>query len=320
MVQAMPEERSISTDPVCYVNGQLVPESAGAVSALDRGLLLGDGLFETMRVAAGAILQWQRHWERLSAGAAVIGLSLPWTAGQLCAAVGRTLHANDLSEATVRLTVTRGYLPGTRGLLPPADAQPTLLIRATPFTPYPSRLYQNGMQVIISRKVRRNEHSPLSRAKSLNYLDNVIARQEASGKGTDEALLLNSRGDVACATTANVFSVSADRLHTPPVAAGALPGTVRALVCEGLAPNLGRVVVEETQTDESALLNSDEVFLTNVLMGIMPVCAIDGRRIGSGIPGPVTRVLRTAYEEWLSAQSAGKRGDKEGIRCYTESR
>lgn len=320
MVQAVPEERSISTDPVCYVNGQLVPEGAGAVSALDRGLLLGDGLFETMRVLGGRVLQWERHWERLHTGAQTIGIALPWTADDLRKAIGQTLHANDLSEATVRLTVTRGYLTGARGLLPPADAQPTLLIRATPFAPYPDRLYRNGMRVMVSRTVRRNEHSPLSRVKSLNYLDNVIARQEASGKGADEALLLNSRGDVACATTANVFSVSAGRLHTPPVAAGALPGTVRALVCEGLAPNLGRVVVEETQTDESALLNSDEVFLTNALMGIMPVCAIDGRRIGSGIPGPVTRVLRTAYKEWLSAQSAGKRGDKEGIRCYTESR
>ncbi len=307
LVQAVPEERSISTDPVCYVNGQLVPESAGAVSALDRGLLLGDGLFETMRVLGGRVLQWERHWERLHTGAQTIGIALPWTADDLRKAIGQTLHANDLSEATVRLTVTRGYLTGARGLLPPADAQPTLLIRATPFAPYPDRLYRDGMRVMVSRTVRRNEHSPLSRVKSLNYLDNVIARQEASEKGADEALLLNSRGDVACATTANVFSVSADRLHTPPVAAGALPGTIRVLVREDLAPSTDRAV-DETQLDESALLNSDEVFLTNALMGIMPVCAIDGRQIGSGTPGPVARRLSTAYEEWMSAQSVGKKG------------
>lgn len=305
LVQALPEERSISADPVCYVNGQLVPEGTGAVSALDRGLLLGDGLFETMRVVGGCILQWQRHWERLHSGAQTIGLALPWTADELHQAVGQTLHANNLCEATVRLTVTRGFSPTARGLLPPADAPPTLLIRATPFVPYPDRLYRNGMRVIVSRKVRRNEQSPLSRVKSLGYLDNILARQEAAEKSADEALMLNTQGNVACATAATVFLVQAGRLRTPPVADGALPGTIRALVREDLAPSTGRVV-DETQLDESALLDSDEVFLTNTLMGIMPVCAIDGRPLGSGTPGPVTWALRAAYEEWFVQQKTKK--------------
>ena len=297
----------ISEKPVCYVNGQLVPEGTGAVSALDRGLLLGDGLFETMRVVGGRVLQWERHWERLCNGARVIGLALPWTADELYAAVGQTLRANNLREATVRLTVTRGFLPATRGLVPPADAPPTLLIQAAPFAPYPDRLYRNGMQAIMSRKVRRNEQSPLSRVKSLGYLENILARQEAAEKSADEALILNTQGNVACATAANVFLVQAGRLHTPPLGAGALPGTIRALVREDLAPSTGRVV-DKTQLDESALLDSDEVFLTNALMGIMPVCAIDGRPLGTGTPGPVTRALRTAYEEWVSAQCAVEKG------------
>ncbi len=297
----------ISEKPVCYVNGQLVPEGTGAVSVLDRGLLLGDGLFETMRVLGGGILQWQRHWERLHTGAQTIGLALPWTADELHQAVGQTLHANNLCEATVRLTVTRGFSPAARGLLPPADAPPTLLIRATPFAPYPDHLYRDGMRVIISRKVRRNEQSPLSRVKSLGYLENILARQEAADKSADEALILNTQGNVACATAANVFCVHAGRLHTPPLEAGALSGTIRALVREDLAPSTGRVV-DETQLDDSALLNSDEVFLTNALMGIMPVCAIDGQQIGSGIPGSVTQALRTAYEEWVSAQCAVEKG------------
>ena len=291
---------STGGEPICYVNGRLAPERAGAVSALDRGLLLGDGLFETMRVTGGRVLQWRRHWERLHTGARTIGLALPWTADELHAAVGQTLRANHLREATVRLTVTRGFAPAGRGLLPPAGAVPTLLIRATPYAPYPDRLYQNGMRVIVSRRVRRNEHSPLSRVKTLCYLDNVIARQEAAAQGADEALLLNTQGSVACATTANVFSVRAGRLRTPPLAAGALPGTARALGCAELGPQLHRAVAT-TPLSDADLYESDELFLTNALMGIMPVCAIDGRPIGSGKPGPLTQALRHAYAAWLSS-------------------
>ena len=299
----MPEARSISTDPVCYVNGQLVPEGAGSVSALDRGLLLGDGLFETMRVVRGRVLQWQRHWERLCNGARAIGLALPWTADEVGEAIRYTLHANDLSEATVRLTVTRGTSTA-RGLLPPAAALPSLIVRATPFVPYPDHLYRDGMSVIVSRSVRRNEQSSLSRVKSLCYLDNIVARQEAAEEGADEALLLNTQGSVACATAANVFSVQGSRLYTPPVADGALPGTVRALVCEEFAPRIG-CEVSATHLAEPTLREADEVFLTNALMGAMPVCAIDGRRVGSGNPGTITRRLRTAYDDWLSSAQLG---------------
>ena len=291
---------SISGEPVCYVNGRLVPESAGAVSALDRGLLLGDGLFETMRVVAGRILQWRRHWERLDAGAQVIGLALPWTTDVLELAVEDALRANRLREATVRLTVTRGFSPAARGLPPPPDARPTLLIRAAPFTPYPEHLYRDGMRVIVSRRTRRNEHSPLSRVKSLCYLDNVIAREEAAAHGADEALLLNTQGNAACATTANLFTVRAGRLHTPPLADGALPGTVRALVIADLAPQIHRPVAA-TRLSETDLHAADELFLTNALMGIMPVCAVDGRPVGDGQPGPITRELLAAYAAWLSS-------------------
>lgn len=268
---------------------------------LDRGLLLGDGLFETMRVLRGRILQWERHWSRLHGGAQTIGLALPWGKVDLHGAVGQILHANGLAEAAVRLTVTRGN-SAARGLLPPADTLPTLIIRATPFAPYPERLYRDGMRAIVSRRVRRNEHSTLSRIKSLCYLDNVLARQEAAEQGADEALLLNTQGNVACAATANVFSVREGRLYTPPVAAGALPGTLRALVSEEFAPKLG-CGLHVTQLSETALREADEVFLTNALMGVMPVRAIDGQPIAGGNPGPVTRQLRTMYADWLAANA-----------------
>ncbi len=281
------------------MNGELVPENAGAVSALDRGLLLGDGLFETMRVAGGRVLQWQRHWERLRYGAQVIQLAMPWTADTVRAAIDRTLDANDLRDATVRLTVTRGK-SAIRGLLPSADTQPSLLIRATAFIAYPDDLYRTGMRVIVSRKTRRNEHSPLSRVKSLGYLDNLIARQEAAAQGAGEALLRNTQGAVAGAAAANVFSVHAGRLHTPPLEAGALPGTMRSLVCEELARRIHRNA-QASQFYVGSLRDAEELFLTNALMGIMPVCVVDGRPVGAGTPGPVSQELRASYEEWLAA-------------------
>jgi branched-chain amino acid aminotransferase len=274
-----------------------VPEDDQAISALDRGLLLGDGLFETLRVAGSRILLWQQHWQRLKNGAHVIELDLPWSERELCEAVQQTVQANQLGEASVRVTVTRGS-SAARGLLPSAAVRPTLIIRATPFIPYAERLYRTGMRVVISRKTRRNEFSPLSRVKSLGYLDNLIARQEAAAQGADEALLLNTQGGVACATTANVFCVQAGRLHTPPVEAGALPGSMRALVLAELAPSLG-YDVQESQFCEGSLGEADELFLTNSLMGIMPVAAIDGRQLGVGTPGPLTQGLGNAYREWL---------------------
>lgn len=276
-----------------------MPAGDCSLSPLDRGLLLGDGLFETIRVANGRALQWERHWARLRSGAQVIRLELPWTAAAVLDAIEQTLRANKLQEAVVRLTVTRGP-SAERGLLPPAETAPTLIIRATPFAPYPERLYQAGMRVIVSRRVRRNEHSPLANVKSLNYLDNLIARQEAVDAGADEALLLNTQGGVAGATTANVFCVRDGRIYTPPLEAGALPGTMRALVYEELAPDsCGAVHV--SHLSEQALCASDEVFLTNALLGIMSVCQIDGEPLGDGTPGGVTRELTAAYTEWLGA-------------------
>ncbi len=289
----------MSGTSLCYVNGELTPERAAGVSALDRGLLLGDGLFETMRAVGGRVRNWERHWKRLRNGADVIGLALPGSADDIYAAVEQTLRANGLHAAAVRLTVTRGSSAG-RGLLPSTDGRPTLVVRATPFVPYPAHLYANGMRVIVSRTVRRNERSPLSRIKSLNYLDNVLARREAEAAGADEALLLNTQGRVACATTANIFIMANGRVVTPPEAAGPLPGTMRALVCAELAPDID-VEVQCREFGEEDVRAADEVFLTNTLMGVMPVRAIGAQTVGGCVPGPLTRALQTAYEKWLAA-------------------
>ena len=275
-----------------WLNDGLVSYDEARISPLDRGFTLGDGLFETMRVRDGEILRLERHLSRLQNGAGVIGLSLPWTDDELAEAIGKTLSANGLQEAFVRLTVSRG-VPSVRGLLPDKNAKSTLLIQAEYFAGYPAELYQRGMHVTIS-SVRRNEYSPLSSVKSLNYLENILARQEAAHQGVDDALMLNTAGELICASAANLFFVQGNILFTAPFSAGVLPGTMRAYVIEELAPVLGLRVVERAilPTEINAM---DEAFLTNALMGVMPLTQIDGKMIMDGKSGKFTRELFAAF-------------------------
>ena len=176
-----------------WVNGKLLPADRAVLDARDRGFTLGDGLFETMRAREGVTLWIERHLSRLRAGAAVIGLSPLPGDEDLADAVARTLAANELAEAAVRLTVSRG-VPARRGLLPEPEPKPSLVIHAEPFAGYPAELYARGARAITSR-IPRNERSPLARVKALSYLDNVLARREADAHGADDALLLNTGPD-----------------------------------------------------------------------------------------------------------------------------
>jgi len=260
---------------VC-LNGAMIDAADARIAPDDRGLLLGDGIFETLAVRGGQARRLAAHLARLRAGAEIIGLALPWTDAALAGFIAAVAADNGLTDAAVRLTVTRG--PGPRGLAPPAAAQPTLLIAAAPLPPPP-----DPARVVIAARTRRNEHSPLARIKSLNYLDNVIARQEAAARGGDDAVLLNSQGRVADSTVANVFALIGGGLVTPPVAEGALPGVMRADVLK-----LARG--EEAPLTPEALAAASEVFLTNSL-GIRPVVAVDGTPVGDGAPGLITQLL-----------------------------
>ncbi len=268
-----------------WVNGELLPVGKARLDPRDRGFTLGDGLFETMRVRRGAVLRIERHLSRLRAGAAVIGLSPLPGDENLAGAVAKTLAANGLSEAAVRLTVSRG-VPAQRALLPEPESAPSLVIHAQPFTGYPAELYARGMRAITSR-IPRNERSPLARVKSLNYLDNVLARREAGAHGADEALMLNTAGHLVCASAANLFLVLGDALVTPSVVSGALPGTLRELVATELAPRVGVDVVKRVVRPEE-LYAASEGFVTNALLGIMPLTEVDGLPIGAGAPGPTS--------------------------------
>jgi branched-chain amino acid aminotransferase len=253
------------------VNGMFYPGSEAPFDLSDRGLTLADGLFETMLAVNGRVFLLDAHLDRLMAGLVEIGI--PMTRARLTADVAAMLERLSLEPAALRLTVTRGG--GARGLAIPVEPKPTILISAGPFNPglvfTPARL--------TTASIRRNPLSPLSRLKSLSYLDNILALREAEENGASDALILNSEGKVACTTVANIFCVSGGVIMTPPVSDGILPGIMRARV-----PGL----IEKSLT-LADLISADTVFLTNSLRLVQPVTEIDGHVIADD--GTAHRIL-----------------------------
>ena len=236
---------------IIWFHDRLRPAPEVAIDPADRGFTLGDGLFETLCCRNGEIQHLDAHLSRLTAGARLLDIPLPMSPVGLADALAATLAANGLTDAALRLTLTRG--PGARGLPPPPQPRPTLLITAAPLpTPLPPA------RLIIAGVTRRNELSPLSRIKSLNYLDNVLARQEALGAGADDALLLNTAGRVAESTVANLFATIDGILVTPPVADGALPGVMRGVILAGTG-------AEERSLTPADLDRASDLFLSNSL-------------------------------------------------------
>jgi branched-chain amino acid aminotransferase len=275
-----------------FVNGEMVSGPAATVSALDQGLLYGYGLFETMRSYGGHVFRLEEHYRRLCEGAALLALEVPLSLTALREAVGAVLQRNELVEAYLRLTLTAGPLQGLTEVAQPSKEQVILFARE--LMDYPEALYERGMAAVISR-VRRNETSPLSRVKSLNCLDNLLAREEARRQGAQEAIVLNSQGFVVEGSASNVFLVRSGKLLTPSIRSGALPGITRQVVLElATAVNLE---VEETEIEPAALFDAAEVFLTSSIKEVMPLTELDMRPVGSGRPGPVSERLRPLYRE-----------------------
>ncbi len=279
---------------VLWVNGRFCSGDEPAISALDRGLTLGDGLFETMRAEKSRIFRLSQHLARLVRGAAVLELPLP-PEEEIRSIMRKVMAQAGAARAVVRLTVTRGVDPG-RGVGIPAQVTPSMVVRVTPFVPPSPEAYQAGYSAVIST-IRRNEASPLSRIKSCNYLDSVLARREAQLRGCDEAVMLNTQGQVACGSVANLFAVKVGVLWTPPEEAGVLPGITRECLLE-LAASL-RLGIQVTTFELSFLRDADEAFLSNTIVSVMPLTKVDGRDIGSGKPGPVTLMLAEAYQRAL---------------------
>ena len=278
-----------------FLNGRFVERGEAAVPALDRGLLYGYGLFETMRSYGGRVFRLEEHYRRLVEGAAVLDLPPAFTLDDLRVAVDALLESNGLADAYLRLTVTAGPTPDDGG------ASPSVLLVARPLSGYPPDLYQRGMAAVTST-TRRNEASPLSRVKSLNYLDNLLAREEARRRGADEAILLNTRGLVAEGSASNVFLVSSEGLLTPSIESGALPGITRATVIE-LAREAGIACLED-EIEAATFAGAAEAFLTNSIMEVMPLTRIDGRAVGGGGPGPTTMAISRLYDQAVARETA----------------
>ncbi|MGH6863075.1 MAG: aminotransferase class IV [Methylocella sp.] len=256
----------------------IAPDEAH-VSIADRGLLLGDGLFETMAVHNAQVFDLDAHLERLADGLGVLGFAGGVDPAELHSAIARYIAAEEASCAVLRVTVTRGA--GPRGLAPPEVPRPTVFMTLSPMPP----VREMPLSLHIAAVTRRNEHSPLSRIKALPYLDNLLALSEARASGADDALLLNTRGTIACASVANVFVIREGRLETPPVSEGALPGTMRALVLS-LAKQAGLAAVEKSLHVKD-LAEADEVILTNSITRLTEAKDCNGlplqRRAGAAV-------------------------------------
>ncbi len=271
-----------------YQDGGFVPADGAHVAADDAGLLHGRGLFETFRAREGRVYLLERHVARLRAGAAALDIEAPAELDELPATVQELAERCELPDARMRLTLTAGRQAG----------RPSLVLHARPATDYPPETYTRGATAVIA-STRRNETSPLARIKSLNYLDNLLTREEARRAGADDALLLNTRGNLAESATANVFIVLGGELRTPPVEDGALPGVTRSAVLE-LATAAGIPAREATLTKDD-LQRAEEAFLTNAVAGVLPLVMVDGRDVGLGEPGEITRRVRARYEEAAAA-------------------
>jgi branched-chain amino acid aminotransferase len=274
-----------------YINGKYCDEAEATISVFDHGLLYGDGIFEGIRAYNGRVFKLKEHIDRLFCSAKAILLQIPLTHAEVMKAVVDTCRQNQVRDGYIRLVVTRGA--GTLGLNPNRCKDPSVIVIAGKIQLYPAELYQKGMDIITVPTVR-NLHSALNPAiKSLNYLNNVLAKIEANNAGCEEAVMLNAQGFVAECTGDNLFIVQGKRLLTPPLTAGALYGITRRVVLD-LATELG-FEADETDLTRYDLFNADECFLTGTGAELVPVVRIDGRVIGNGKPGPITERLVEQY-------------------------
>jgi len=273
-----------------YINGKLYDKDEAKVSVYDHGLLYGDGVFEGIRVYNGKVFRHREHIDRLYESAKAIALEIPISPADMTKAVEDTVKANNKVEGYIRLVVTRG--PGTLGL-DPRSCKPNVIIIVDDISLYPKELYENGLKIVTSSLIRNHPNALNPRIKSLNYLNNILAKIEAIRAGCLEALMLNHKGEVAECTGDNVFIVKKGVLKTTPPDSGILEGVTRNAVME-LARKAGIPLVEVTMTRHD-IYAADECFLTGTAAEVIAVTECDGRVIGSGRQGPITRQLREAF-------------------------
>ncbi|MDH4241201.1 MAG: branched-chain-amino-acid transaminase [Phycisphaerae bacterium] len=283
-----------------WLDNKLVDETDAKISVFDHGLLYGDGVFEGIRIYSSRIFELEAHIKRLYESAKAIRLVVPMSKDKLIRAVEKTTEANGVIDGYIRLVVTRGV--GTLGLNPFICEEGRLFIIADNIQLYPEELYEKGMKVISATTVRNHPLSIPAQVKSLNYLNNILAKIEALDNNVPEAVMYNHEGYVAEATGDNVFIVKNGVVFTPPVEAGALEGITRGIVIK-LAKEEKLEVVEKNLT-RFDLFNCDEFFLTGTAAEVIGVVDIDSRIIGAGSPGPITRLLRKKFYQYAHGKKS----------------
>jgi len=276
-----------------YINGKLFDKSEAKISVYDHGLLYGDGVFEGIRVYSGKVFRLREHIDRLYDSARSIHLEIPIRREQMIEAVLSTVKANKKDDGYIRLVVTRGA--GTLGLDPRKTSDPQVIIIVDDISMYPPELYQNGLEIITAATIRNHPAATNPRVKSLNYLNNIMAKIEGIRAGCLEALMLNHKGEISECTGDNIFLVKHGVLRTPPLDAGILEGITRNAVIQ--LAEAANIPVQQMALTRHDLFTADECFLTGTAAEVIPVVKCDDRVIGTGKPGPITCQLRERFHQ-----------------------
>jgi branched-chain amino acid aminotransferase len=292
-IESSPRTTTGVREPKIYIDGKFCSEANARVSVFDHGLLYGDGIFEGIRFYNGRVFRLEEHLERLWDSARSICLTIPMTRQEMTEALLETIRQNHLHDGYIRLLVTRGV--GNLGLNPEQCKTPSVIIIAATIALYHEDFYRKGLSIVTVATRRCNPASLNPAVKSLNYLNNVMARIEANLAGADEALMLNDAGNIAECTADNVFIIKQGQIFTPPITAGALRGITRSVVFD-IAGEFDTRVIEADFTRHDVFV-ADECFLTGTAAEIIPVVKADGRIIGNGKPGPMTGRIIARFRE-----------------------
>jgi branched-chain amino acid aminotransferase len=285
--------------PFIWIDGALYPKDQAKISVFDHGLLYGDGCFEGIRVYRGKIFKARSHMDRIYRNAERLRMVMPWSPDDTIAIMRQCIEANGLSEGYIRLLFTRGV--GTLGLDPRKCPRPSLICIADQIALYPPELYENGMGVVIAKRPRTPTACLDPSLKSLNYLNNILAKCEAIDAGCLEAIMLSLDGYVGECTGDNLFIIKGGVLYTSPLDVGMLDGITRAFVMKELAPSVGLKVVEQ-RLRPADVLGADEIFLTGTAAEIIAVTQVDDKKISQG-EGPLTNKLRAAFRRIVTADA-----------------